>query len=672
MTRAGADPKLVARVVVLRRAAVATAAASAGVVLLGWLLDSRALEGWVGGRTAMKANTAVAALALAAAFLPRIGTTAPVALAAFAGAVGAASGLEIALGRDFGIDQLLFHERVGALHTASPNQMSADAALLLVLLALAVALTRQRRRLLAGVGHAAVVLACVASLLAVVGQATSTAELLSLGQVTQLSVPATVIFGLLTFAALFARLDLGATRLLIRDGFDGQVLRLALGAAIALPIGLGFVRNWLHSAGVDTGSAEWLYTVAMIATLALGAGILSSFLGQALAAVAEASARVRAIVEFSPLAVVTVDTETSVTSWNPAAERLFGWRADEVVGRPYPLAEGESRAEVVAELERASRGETLVVDRVRRRKDGSEVVVRLAVAPLRFDGRVAGMSIVLSDETDRRRAEEALARLNAELERRVAERTAALTAANAELQSFSYSISHDLRTPLRALDGFSQALLEDYGPQLDELGREHLERIRAASQRMAALIDDVLTLSRVTRADLRREHLDVSELAREVGGMIARANPEREVELVVADGIEAYADPALVRVALQNLLENAWKFTRGVDRPRVEVEPADLGGLPGFSVADNGAGFPEEYGDRLFKPFQRLHGTSEFPGNGIGLATVFNIVQRHGGGVGAESPAGGGARFTVTFDGSAAPAAPVAVGEPALVGTEMS
>jgi signal transduction histidine kinase len=227
-----------------------------------------------------------------------------------------------------------------------------------------------------------------------------------------------------------------------------------------------------------------------------------------------------------------------------------------------------------------------------------------------------------------------------------------LEGANRELEAFSYSVSHDLRAPLRAIDGFSRILVEDYSGRLDEDGEDYLGRVRAASQHMDNLIDDLLDLSRVSRGPLRKETVDLGALATGIIEELERSQPEREVEFVTEEGITAFADANLLAVALENLLNNAWKFTSREERARIEFgSTTDEGGERVFFLRDNGVGFDMAYAGKLFGAFQRLHATEDFEGTGIGLATVARIVRRHGGRVWAEGDAGEGATFFFTLDG---------------------
>ena len=245
------------------------------------------------------------------------------------------------------------------------------------------------------------------------------------------------------------------------------------------------------------------------------------------------------------------------------------------------------------------------------------------------------------------------------LEGRVAERTRELetrsqelAAANKELEAFSYSVSHDLRAPLRAIDGFSKALLAQYaGRALDAQGNHYLERVRAATQRMSQLIDDLLHLARVTRAGLQRREVDLTRVARGIAVELERQHPARRMEVAIADGLTAHADPHLVGIVLQNLLGNAWKFTSRNPDGRVEVGAQGDDGARVLFVRDNGAGFDMAYADKLFGVFQRLHTDAEFEGTGIGLATVQRIMLRHGGRIWAEAAVGRGATFFFTFQG---------------------
>ncbi|HEU4846647.1 MAG TPA: ATP-binding protein, partial [Rubrobacteraceae bacterium] len=228
-----------------------------------------------------------------------------------------------------------------------------------------------------------------------------------------------------------------------------------------------------------------------------------------------------------------------------------------------------------------------------------------------------------------------------------------LEGANRELEAFSYSVSHDLRSPLRSIDGFSRILLEDYADKLDEEGADYLGRVRGASKHMALLIEDLLDLSRVSRGPLRREVIDLSAMAKDIVKKLERAHPERRVKFVAQEGVVAFGDANLLAVALENLLGNAWKFTSKRDEATIEfgVDVPHGGGSVAYYVRDDGAGFDPRYADKLFGAFQRLHGSEEFEGTGIGLATVARIVHRHGGRVWAESQIGEGATFYFTLGG---------------------
>jgi len=326
---------------------------------------------------------------------------------------------------------------------------------------------------------------------------------------------------------------------------------------------------------------------------------------------------------------------------NRAAEELLGMSRDQMLGKTDFDFFPRSEAEFFVAKDRETLASGALVDIPEEpihTPDGERWLHTKKVALRNGDGKATHLLGISHDITVRRRelAELSAAKLTAD-------------AANRELESFSYSVAHDLRGPLRAIDGFSQALLEDYGARLDPEGLRYLARVREAAQRMAELIDDLLTLSRVTRSDLKRERVDISALARTLLSGFQRLEPDRHVEVVIAPDLVAQADPQLAAIALDNLLGNAWKFTSRCTRARIEVGVTDADGECAFFVRDNGAGFDMTYRDKLFGVFQRLHTENDFPGTGVGLATVARITARHRGRIWAHGLIDEGATFYFTL-----------------------
>jgi PAS domain S-box-containing protein len=358
-----------------------------------------------------------------------------------------------------------------------------------------------------------------------------------------------------------------------------------------------------------------------------------------------AETRFRGLLEAAPDAMVIVDEDGRIVLANGQTEQMFGYARHELVGQPVELLVPERLRQRHPEHRRAYALESHArpmgagLELTGRRKDGSEFPAEISLSPMDTGaGRL--ITAAIRDVTGRRAIE------------------SSLKLANHELQEFSYSVAHDLRAPLRGMTGFAQVLLEAYGDKLDAEAHDWLDEILGNARRMSGLIDALLSLSRVARIELKRERVDLTAMARASVSQLAATEDPRSVDVVVREGLHADADPELARKVVDNLLANAWKFTRHVAAPRIEVGVTDDGSRRAFFVRDNGAGFDMAFASKLFVPFQRLHTVGEFPGTGIGLASVQRILQRHGGEIWAEGRIDRGATFYFMFQGQAAGAPP--------------
>jgi PAS domain S-box-containing protein len=438
----------------------------------------------------------------------------------------------------------------------------------------------------------------------------------------------------------------------------GVMARRMLPAAIGIPVLLGWLRLLGQRAGLY--DSEFGVALSVVATTSLfvvliwwSAVLLNRIEAgrrQAEENVSSSEEKFRALAHTAREAIISADSRGNITYFNHSAEMMFGFPADGMVGKPLTLlmpprfldAHHHGFARFLATGEAHVIGKT--VELAGQRVDGSEFPIDLSLASWQSGGETF-FTAIIRDTTRRKLAEERIQKLNDDLERRTSE----LETVNKELETFAYSVSHDLRAPLRAIDGFSLAVLETSAGKLDAESTEDLQRVRAACQRMGNLINDLLGLSRVARAEMRLTSVNLSELAQQILAELQKANSARQIELSIAPTLTANADAALIRIALENLLSNAWKFTGKRSVARIEFGAAEQNGLQSYFVRDNGAGFDMAQAGKLFAPFQRLHPPSEFEGTGIGLATVQRIIRRHGGRVWAEAAVEKGATFYFTL-----------------------
>ena len=378
----------------------------------------------------------------------------------------------------------------------------------------------------------------------------------------------------------------------------------------------------------------------------------------------------RSIVETVRHPLLILDSQLCVVTANQLYYSTFGTNQDEIVGqRLFELQHGRWNTADLRKLIEILRSQGRGFDNFEIEQTFSDQERRILVLNARRVARdedgTPMVLLAIQDDTERRQAQVALRQMNCDLEQRIVERTAELESANQELlqsnlelaatnrelEAFCYAVSHDLRAPLRAVDGFSQELLQGYAGRLDEQGLHYLTRVRHATQRMGQLIDDLLKLSRVTRVEMTRQTVDLSTIVELISTELQQRDSQRPIKWKIQPHLTACADPELMHVALQNLLENAWKFTGHTPEPIIEFQYVATGksNKPAICVRDNGAGFDPQFTNKLFGAFQRLHSEREFPGTGVGLATVQRIIHRHGGEIWAEGAMGSGAAFYLTL-----------------------
>jgi PAS domain S-box-containing protein len=648
----------------LQRAARALGAlvlALGAVVVLGRILGHALLASAL-PEAPMQMNAALAVIALGASLYwsahaatqPRRARI----LALVALLIAALTLFQYLSGVALGIDELVTKERWDDAASLPPGRMAPNTALGLCLVALAL-LTIDRRR--DGFATPAQLLSLVTLTIAgfsLVDRLFLVGSGSTLSSIRQMSGYGAVSLAALSIGVVCTRPDDGLMKTVRARGPGGETARRLLPLMVLVPVALGWIRTRGEQAALyDTAFGASIMTVSM--TLLFAGVVLWNARNldrlyhaqrraerQRTRAEAEIKASHRfldAVIENLPAMVFIKDAERlAFTRINRAGEQLLGIARAEMLGKSDYDFFPEDEARFFQAKDRETLQAKKLVDIVEEpieTRSGRRWLSTKKVPILDQHGNPTHLLGISEDITARRAAEEAL---------RSAKEAA--EAANRELATFSYSVSHDLRSPLRSIDGFSQALLDDCATVLTPECRSHLTRIRMAASRMGQLIDDLLELSRVNRAELRVTTVDVSSVAREIASELGRAAPERSVDFRIEPELTLHGDARLLRIALENLLGNAFKFTSKRESARIELCRGEwANGRRSFLVRDNGAGFDMNYAQKLFDPFQRLHAATEFEGTGIGLATVQRILHRHGGTISARAAVGEGATFFVTL-----------------------
>jgi len=616
-----------------------------GGALIGWTFSVESLRAGLPGLTAMNPLTALAFI-LAATSLGLLGMKQGgprarrigMGCASIVTVVGLIKLLEYILGLEIGIDRVLFRGQLEPQGVFQSNRMAPNTAFNFLFLGLAMLLLdfQPARRL-----RPAQILtlpAMVVSLLALTGYAYGLPSMYGVGFYIPMALNTSIGFTVLCFGILFVSSDQGWMAVVTSDDAGGHLARRLLPAVIGIPMILGWLR--LTGQRADLYSPEFGVSLAALMSIIL----LTSVVLWASRALNRTDAERKRVEEerdryykLSPDLFCIAGFDGFFKQLNPAWESTLGWTAAELCSKPYlEFIHPEDRAPTKDEAGNLSSGRaTLAFENRYQCRDGSYKWLLWNAIPNPDQELIYAAA---RDITDRKKNEESLKNYAVQLE-----------SVNQEIEAFSYSVSHDLRAPLRHIDGFSQILLEDFGDKLDQEGRKTLFKVREASQQMALLIDDLLNLSRITRAEMRLGAVDMSQMAELISETLKKTKPERSVEILIEQGLKTRGDERLLQIALVNLLGNAWKYTEKRSQARIEFGRTSIDYPSAYFVRDNGAGFDMAYSHKLFGAFQRLHTVSEFPGTGIGLATVQRIIHRHGGQIWAEGEVNKGATFYFTL-----------------------
>jgi PAS domain S-box-containing protein len=645
------------------RAAGLIAALTGALVLAGWLVGSGVLKTALPGGAPMRANAAVCFILCGVALwlmgresrgaARRIGQC----CAVLAALIGLATLAEYLFGINLGIDQLLFREAPGP-GVAHPGRMPLLAAVNFVLLGCALLLldaeTRRGRR-------PAQLLALPAGLIAFLAAFDYALDLE--GDATGMALHGAALFGLLSLGVLLARPEKGVTAVLVSPRVGGMVARRLLPSCVAALVVVAWLRWMGQRVGLyGTKSGVILMVTSAVAVIVVLIWVNARALDRADKererdgeALREAYAYNRSLIEASFDPVVTIDAEGKIGDANRATELATGFSRQHLVGKDFCdyFTEPERARAVYQQV--FETGQVRDYELLLRRRDGHTTPVLYNAAVYHDQsGQVRGVFAAARDTTEQQRAAQEVSRLNAELERRVVERTAELEATNKELEAFTSSVSHDLRAPLRHIDGFSRLLLEKHSAALPVEARHYLERVREGTRRMGALVDDLLDLARLGRKELSLQVTGLKTLAEQARAELQPETEGRSIEWHIGALPFVDCDPALLKQVFMNLISNAIKFTRPRQQAVIEIGQAVENGRVAVYVRDNGIGFSMKYRDKLFKVFQRLHRAEDFEGTGVGLAAVQRIIHKHGGQVWAEGELDKGATFYFALEAGAA------------------